>query len=52
MAVSVSQVLNDARRLVTRMKEYDVSTDNLLIQAQTLNKSVETMREVSTSLNS
>lgn len=47
MSVSVQEVLNDARKLATRLKKYDVSTDGLLAKAQTLEKTVESMKEVS-----
>lgn len=47
MSVSVQEVLNDARKLATRLKKYDASTDGLLAKAQTLEKTVESMKEVS-----
>lgn len=47
MAVSVTDVLNDAKKLANRIKKYDASTDNLLGKAANLEKSVEAMKDVS-----
>lgn len=46
MSLTVQQVLNDAKKLVSKLKEYDLKTDNLMARTQTLNKAVETMKEV------
>ncbi|CAG2182314.1 unnamed protein product [Oppiella nova] len=46
MAVSVNQLLLDAKKLVTKLKDYDTKTDHLMARSQTLNKSVEAMKEV------
>lgn len=46
MALSVQQVLNDAKKLASRLKDYDHNTDSLLAKAQNLQKTVETMKEV------
>ncbi|XP_035226119.1 FGFR1 oncogene partner 2 homolog isoform X1 [Stegodyphus dumicola] len=45
MSVTVQQLLNDAKRLVTRLREHDNSADSLISQAQTLNNNVETMKQ-------
>ncbi|CAG2159663.1 unnamed protein product [Oppiella nova] len=45
MAVSVNQLLLDAKKLVTKLKDYDTKTDHLMARSQTLNKSVEAMKE-------
>lgn len=47
MSVTVQQLLNDAKRLVTRLRDHDNSADTLISQAQTLNNNVEIMKEVS-----
>ena len=47
MAVSVTDVLNDAKKLANRVKKYDVLTDNLLVKAANLEKTVDTMKDVS-----
>lgn len=50
MSVSVNRLLTDAKRLVTKLKDYDSKTDHLMARTQTLNKSVEAMKEVNDSL--
>lgn len=50
MAVSVTDVLSDAKKLANRIKKYDASADNLLVKAANLEKTVETMKDVSLSL--
>ncbi|GIY55112.1 FGFR1 oncogene partner 2 homolog [Caerostris extrusa] len=45
MAITVQQLLNDAKRLVTRLRDHDNSADTLISQAQTLNNNVETMKQ-------
>lgn len=45
MSVTVQQILSDAKRLVTRLREHDNSADTLLAQTQTLNKTVENMKQ-------
>lgn len=45
MSVTVQQLLNDAKRLVTRLRDHDNSADTLISQAQTLNNNVQTMME-------
>ncbi len=46
MSVSVNKLLTDAKKLVTKLKDYDTNTDRLMARTKTLNKSVETMKEV------
>jgi len=45
MSVSVNKLLTDAKKLVTKLKDYDSKTDHLMARTQTLNKSVESMKE-------
>lgn len=47
MSVSVNQILNDAKRLVSRLREHDSTADAIIGQTQTLYKNVESMKEVS-----
>lgn len=51
MSVTVNQLLNDAKKLVIKLKDYDSKTDNLMAKTQTLNRAVETMKEVLISNN-
>ena len=43
----LQQVLSDARKLATRLRDHDSSADHLLTQAQGMFKQVESMKEVS-----
>ncbi|MPC56914.1 Suppressor of IKBKE 1 [Portunus trituberculatus] len=43
----LQQVLTDARKLATRLRDHDSSADSLLSQAQGMYKHVESMKEVS-----
>jgi len=43
----LQQVLSDARKLATRLRDHDSSADTLLTQAQTMFKQVESMKDVS-----
>ncbi|XP_015929501.1 FGFR1 oncogene partner 2 homolog [Parasteatoda tepidariorum] len=45
MAVTVQQLLNDAKRLVTRLREHDSAADTLISQSQSLNNNLETMKQ-------
>ncbi|KAF8764090.1 FGFR1 oncogene partner 2 homolog [Argiope bruennichi] len=45
MSITVQQLLNDAKRLVTRLRDHDNSADTLISQAQNLNNNVETMKQ-------
>ena len=48
MATStVQDVVSDAKKLANRLKKYDATTDSLLAKAQTLEKTVDSMKEVS-----
>lgn len=47
MSVTVHQILSDAKRLVSRLKEHDSVADNIISQTQTLYKNVEAMKEAS-----
>lgn len=51
MSVTVQQILSDAKRLVTRLREHDNSADNLIAQTQTLNKNVESMKQYNEELS-
>ena len=51
MSISVHKVLNDAKKLAERLKDYESTTDIMLAKAQNLNKAVETMKEVSFEVN-
>ncbi|XP_067121473.1 FGFR1 oncogene partner 2 homolog isoform X1 [Centruroides vittatus] len=45
MSLTVHQILNDAKRLVTRLRDHDNTADTIIAQAQSLNKTVESMNE-------
>lgn len=45
MSVTVQQLLGDAKRLVSRLREHDSTADQLLSQAQALGRNVEAMRQ-------
>lgn len=47
MACTIEKVLADARMLVNRLRDHDGQADNLISQAQALNKRVEAMKQVS-----
>ncbi|XP_018015919.1 FGFR1 oncogene partner 2 homolog [Hyalella azteca] len=47
----LQQVLSDARKLATRLRDHDSSTDNLLSQAQGMFKQVESMKEYCEEMN-
>jgi len=47
MSISVHKVLTDAKKLAERLKDYESTTDIMLAKAHNLNKTVETMKEVS-----
>lgn len=44
---SIQEAVSDAKKLASRLKKYDASTDSLLSKAQTLEKTVDSMKEVS-----
>ena len=44
----LQQVLTDARKLATRLRDHDSSADSLLTQSQGMFKQMESMKEVST----
>lgn len=46
MALSIEQILTDARLLVTRLKDHDGAADNLLTQTQTLYQRMDAMKQV------
>ncbi|PRD30212.1 UNVERIFIED_CONTAM: FGFR1 oncogene partner 2 [Trichonephila clavipes] len=51
MSVSVNQILNDAKRLVSRLREHDSTADAVISQTQTLYKNVEAMKEYNEEVN-
>lgn len=51
MSVSVNQILNDAKRLVSRLREHDSTADAVISQTQTLYKNVEAMKEYNEDVN-
>ncbi|KAG8198869.1 hypothetical protein JTE90_015084 [Oedothorax gibbosus] len=51
MSVSVNQILNDAKRLVSRLREQDSTADTIIGQTQTLYKNVESMKEYNEEVN-
>ncbi|CAL1281031.1 unnamed protein product [Larinioides sclopetarius] len=51
MSVSVNQILNDAKRLVSRLRDHDSAADSIISQTQTLYKNVEAMKEYNEDVN-
>ncbi|GIY02359.1 FGFR1 oncogene partner 2 homolog [Caerostris darwini] len=51
MSVSVNQILNDAKRLVSRLRDHDSTADTIISQTQTLYKNVEAMKEYNEEVN-
>lgn len=47
MAISIQQILSDAKRLASKLKDHDTAADNLLSQAQFVYKKIDTMKQVS-----
>jgi len=47
MSVSVQELLNDAKKLSSRLKKFEGSSDTLLARSQALDKTVDSMKEVS-----
>ncbi|XP_013786870.1 FGFR1 oncogene partner 2 homolog isoform X1 [Limulus polyphemus] len=44
MSLTVQQILSDAKRLVSRLREHDTSADALIAQTQMLNKHIESVK--------
>ncbi|XP_015917860.1 FGFR1 oncogene partner 2 homolog [Parasteatoda tepidariorum] len=51
MSVTVHQILNDAKRLVNRLREHESSADNIIQQTQTLYKNIDAMKEYNEEVN-
>ncbi|GAB6019431.1 FGFR1 oncoprotein partner 2 [Chamberlinius hualienensis] len=51
MSITVEQILNDAKRLVSRLREHDNSADDLLSHVQLLNKKVDSMKRYNEEIN-
>ncbi|XP_074659935.1 FGFR1 oncogene partner 2 homolog [Tubulanus polymorphus] len=51
MSCTIEKILNDAKLLVNRLKDHDNAADSLIIQAQTLNKRVDAMKQYEEDLN-
>lgn len=47
MSVTIQQILSDAKRLATKLKEHDTAADALLSQAQFVYKKIDAMKQVS-----
>ncbi|XP_033112833.1 FGFR1 oncogene partner 2 homolog [Anneissia japonica] len=45
MSLTVEQVLNDAKRLVERLREHDNAADTLIEQTTTLHKKIDAMKQ-------
>lgn len=46
MALSFEKLLNDAKIMVTRLKDHDNSTDIIIAQTQTLHNRIDSMKQV------
>ena len=45
-STSIQEVVNDAKKLASRLKKHDVAADGLIARAQALEKTVDSMKEV------
>ncbi len=50
MNVCIGQLINDAKDLVTRLKERETNLDSVVVQSNTLAKRVDAIQQVSASL--
>jgi hypothetical protein len=46
MALSFEKLLNDAKIMVTRLKDHDNSADIIIAQTQTLHNRINSMKQV------
>jgi hypothetical protein len=46
MSVTIQQILSDAKRLASKLKEHDTAADALLSQAQFAYKKIDAMKQV------
>lgn len=44
---SLQQIVSDAERLANRLKERQAMADNILVEAESVNNQLESMRQVS-----
>lgn len=51
MTSSVQEVVSDAKKLAHRLKKHDGAADQLLAKAHSLEKTIESMKEVSVPLS-
>lgn len=51
MSLTVQQILTDAKRLVTRLREHDNTADNLISQTEALSKKVAAMKQYDEDIN-
>lgn len=47
MSLTIQQILSDAKRLASRLKEHDTAADELLTQTQSVYKQLDAMKQVS-----
>lgn len=46
MSLTIQQIILDAKRLATRLKEHDSAADALLSQTQSVYKQIDAMKQV------
>ncbi|KAJ1522207.1 hypothetical protein ONE63_002515 [Megalurothrips usitatus] len=51
MSVTIQQILSDAKRLASRLKEHDTAADVLLSQTQTVYKQLDAMKQYQEDVN-
>ncbi|XP_027849046.1 FGFR1 oncogene partner 2 homolog isoform X1 [Aphis gossypii] len=51
MSVTVQQILSDAKRLASKLKEHDTAADSLLSQAQFVYKKIDAMKQYTDDLS-
>lgn len=47
MSLTIQQIITDAKRLASRLKERDLTADALLNETQVINKKIDAMKQVS-----
>lgn len=47
MAITVEQIILDAKRIANRLKDREALGDSLLVESDNVNKQIESMRNVS-----
>lgn len=46
MAITIDQIILDAKRIVNRLKDQEALGDSLLVETDSVNKQIESQKEV------